>query len=76
MQERIDTFEMTLHDTVQYMESRAAEPTIFDFSLLFVAYDSLGRLMKERLPAMGVQSFSEIEDAYPCSPMQEGIMVS
>lgn len=76
VREWTDAFEMVLHETVLYMESRAAEPTLSDFPLLPFTYDSLGRLTKERLPSMGVKSFSEIEDAYPCSPMQEGIMIS
>ncbi|KAH8723175.1 hypothetical protein GQ44DRAFT_761196 [Phaeosphaeriaceae sp. PMI808] len=76
VQDWINTFEMVIKNTVLYMESSAVEPTLSDFPLLPLTYNSLDKLMSERLPPMGVHSFGEIEDAYPCSPIQEGIMIS
>jgi amino acid adenylation domain-containing protein/non-ribosomal peptide synthase protein (TIGR01720 family) len=54
---------------------RKAERTLSDFPLLPLAYHGLGKLV-EKLPEIGVSSLEEIEDIYPCSPMQRGILLS
>jgi amino acid adenylation domain-containing protein/non-ribosomal peptide synthase protein (TIGR01720 family) len=54
---------------------RKAERTLSDFPLLPLSYYGLGKLM-EKLPEIGVSSLEEIEDIYPCSPMQRGILLS
>lgn len=51
------------------------EPTMSDFPLLPLGYNSLTKL-KERLPAMKVDSLSEVQDIYGCTPMQRGILLS
>jgi amino acid adenylation domain-containing protein/non-ribosomal peptide synthase protein (TIGR01720 family) len=72
----VDTFETTLQDAVRDLTSHVLEPTLSDFPLLPATYSSLDKLMKERLPAMGVESYDQLEDVYPCSPIQEGILIS
>jgi non-ribosomal peptide synthase protein (TIGR01720 family) len=54
---------------------RKAERTLSDFPLLPLSYHGLEKLM-EKLPEIGVSSLEEIEDIYPCSPMQRGILLS
>ncbi|OJD32607.1 nonribosomal peptide protein [Diplodia corticola] len=45
------------------------------FPLLKASPAESARLMDEVLPAMGVEA-QEVEDAYPCSPMQNGMLLS
>lgn len=44
------------------------------FSLLPLAYGTLGKL-EEELKNIGI-SLAEVDDAYPCSPAQQGILIS
>jgi non-ribosomal peptide synthase protein (TIGR01720 family) len=49
--------------------------TLSDFSLLSSTNLGLERLLSERLMPIGVRS-SDILDIYPCTPVQEGILLS
>jgi amino acid adenylation domain-containing protein/non-ribosomal peptide synthase protein (TIGR01720 family) len=64
-----------LRQAPNYLMQRKAEPTLSDFPLLPLAYHGLGKLV-EKLPEIGVSSLEEIEDIFPCSPMQRGILLS
>lgn len=46
-----------------------------DFPLLPMAFGGSTKLA-EQLPELGLSSFAEVENAYPCSPMQQGILIS
>jgi amino acid adenylation domain-containing protein/non-ribosomal peptide synthase protein (TIGR01720 family) len=72
----VEAFETTLQESIRDLTTHVSEPTLSDFPLLPATYGSLDKLMKERLPAMGVESYDQVEDVYPCSPMQEGILIS
>ncbi|KAI1822017.1 acetyl-CoA synthetase-like protein [Xylaria intraflava] len=48
--------------------------TLMDFPLLDISYDDLEVLMKQ-INKMGITE-SLIQDIYPCTPMQEGILIS
>lgn len=50
--------------------------TLSDFPLLALNYRSLKTMIVEKLPQIGIMSMEEIEDAYPCSSMQQGIIFS
>ncbi|KAH3288864.1 Nonribosomal peptide synthetase 1 [Aspergillus fumigatus] len=52
------------------------EPTLSDFPLLPITYDGLKKLTSTTLPRAGVKTFSQVEDIYPCSSVQEGILLS
>jgi amino acid adenylation domain-containing protein/non-ribosomal peptide synthase protein (TIGR01720 family) len=58
------------------LSSMEVDYTLSDFPLLSLTYDGLNKLKTERLPGIGVDSFTEVEDIYPCSPMQQGILLS
>jgi non-ribosomal peptide synthase protein (TIGR01720 family) len=47
----------------------------FDFPLLPLSYNGIPKLV-ERLPLLGVDSLEDIEDVYPLSPMQQGMMLA
>lgn len=50
--------------------------TLSDFSLLpFGRFASINAL-EQQLHTMGVSSFADIEDIYPCSPMQESMLTA
>jgi len=51
-------------------------PTLSDFPLLRLTYVGLEQLQNEILPQVGLTSFTEIEDIYQCSPLQEGLLLS
>lgn len=52
------------------------EFTLSDFPLLSLSYADLDILLKQTLPQLKVDNSGQIEDIYPCSPMQEGILVA
>jgi non-ribosomal peptide synthase protein (TIGR01720 family) len=49
--------------------------TLMDFPLLQISYDGLEKMMKQQLGSHGIESTS-VMDMYPCTPMQEGILLS
>jgi amino acid adenylation domain-containing protein/non-ribosomal peptide synthase protein (TIGR01720 family) len=57
-------------------EMKMRQPTMSDFPLLpLESYERLDRVLKT-LPATGVASYDEVEDMYPCSAIQEGMLLS
>jgi amino acid adenylation domain-containing protein/non-ribosomal peptide synthase protein (TIGR01720 family) len=57
-------------------EMKMRQPTMADFPLLpLESYERLDRVLKT-LPATGVASYDEVEDMYPCSAIQEGMLLS
>jgi amino acid adenylation domain-containing protein/non-ribosomal peptide synthase protein (TIGR01720 family) len=69
------TCEDSLRSAVDLLISSDSEYTLSDFPLLPVNYAGLSKLLDVTLPKIGV-SVSNIESVYPCSPMQEGILLS
>jgi non-ribosomal peptide synthase protein (TIGR01720 family) len=53
-----------------------SEPTLSDYPLMPLSYDGLRKLTRNVLPKSGVQHLSQVEDIYPCSPIQEGLLIS
>ena len=52
------------------------QSTLTDFPLLPIeSYDRLARVVKT-LPSVGISSFDEVENMYPCASMQEGMILS
>ncbi|KAI4613996.1 NRPS [Alternaria sp. BMP 0032] len=52
------------------------QPTMTDFPLLpLESYSRLDRVLKT-LPHAGIHSFDQVEDMYPCSPIQDGMILS
>jgi len=52
------------------------QPTMADLPLLpLESYSRLDRVVKT-LPAVGITSFDQVEDMYPCSPIQDGMILS
>ncbi|KAK7427649.1 Nonribosomal peptide synthetase 4, partial [Neonectria magnoliae] len=72
----ISSCEQSLGVLIEELTVRTPEPTLSDFPLLSLTYDRLQLMTEEKLPQAGVQSMDLVEDAYPCSPMQSGLLVS
>lgn len=53
-----------------------AEFTLSDFPMLSLDYSELDILVKQTILQLGLKKPSQIENIYPCSPMQEGILVA
>lgn len=49
--------------------------TLSSFPMLSLTYPTLDQLLHEKLPAMGIESIDLVEDMYPCSRMQQGILL-
>ncbi|GKZ51628.1 nonribosomal peptide synthase, partial [Aspergillus brasiliensis] len=76
----IATAKQTLASLAVKMINAPAEYTLSDFPLLRgISYNGLDKLINEQLPQIGVISRPEsslIEDIYPCSPMQQDLLLS
>ena len=58
------------------LQSLAPKPTLSNFPMLSLTYEELETIFSSRLPGVGIRSFEQIEDIYPCSRMQQGILLS
>ncbi|KAF4958673.1 hypothetical protein FGADI_2223 [Fusarium gaditjirri] len=72
----ISCCEQSLGEVVTSLASMVPEPTLSDFPLLSLTYDRLRVFTEEKLPEAGITDVGLVEDAYPCSPMQSGLLVS
>jgi non-ribosomal peptide synthase protein (TIGR01720 family) len=55
---------------------KTPQPTIADFPLLpLESYERLERVLKT-LPTVGIAMYDDVEDMYPCSAIQEGMLLS
>ena len=69
----------TLEDMTRSLVQRPAEPTLSDYPLLPLTYESLRTMMDSVLPRVGIDRaslFDQVEDIYPCTPVQEGMLIS
>jgi amino acid adenylation domain-containing protein/non-ribosomal peptide synthase protein (TIGR01720 family) len=59
-------------------ELAGAKPrlTTGDFPLLTLTDDSLQSMVQGRFENLGITDLNDVEDAYPCSSMQEGLLIS
>lgn len=73
----IADWKLILEETVKKLMERPAEPTLSDYPLLSLTYRDLHALTKVTLPSVGVANVSpaQIEDIYPCTPVQEGMLI-
>jgi hypothetical protein len=71
----IRQYETNLKKIPDILHSESAAWTLSDFPLGFRSYEDLDEFRGNTLQELGLQP-DDIEDVYPCSPMQEGILVS
>ncbi|KAJ0424647.1 hypothetical protein BJY00DRAFT_309065 [Aspergillus carlsbadensis] len=58
------------------LRSCSPEPTLSDYPLLLTTYDGLKKLTDTIFPRLNIEHWDRVEDIYPCSPAQEGILLS
>ncbi|OBT64153.1 Nonribosomal Peptide Synthase (NRPS) [Pseudogymnoascus sp. 23342-1-I1] len=75
IQEWIETFAETLRSVTQELLRSTQSFTLGDLPLLSLSYDGLDTLLTEQLPSMGIRT-DAVADIYPCSPLQEGVLLS
>ncbi|UDD65029.1 NRPS [Aspergillus flavus] len=66
-----ESLELAGHELVRLKPSY----TMCDFPLLSLTDETLKKLNEDVLPELGI-SYGEVEDIYPCSPVQQGILLS
>ncbi|THC98393.1 hypothetical protein EYZ11_002112 [Aspergillus tanneri] len=78
-QQRIDdwigNYTKMLKEFSEQLASADVVLTRSDYPLLPISYPRLDELSTQRLPELGY-AMEDIEDLYPCSPLQEGILLS
>lgn len=72
----ITSCEHSLGTLIENLSAMTPEPTLSDFPLLSLTYDNLRLLTEEKLPEAGVRSMDLVEDIYPCSLLQAGLLIS
>jgi hypothetical protein len=66
----------TLEETVKRLANSPAEPTLSNYPLMPMDYAGLRKLVKETFPQIGIKQCNQVEDVYPCSSVQEGVLLS
>lgn len=72
----ITSCQHSLGALIEALSAMTPEPTLSDFPLLSLTYDTLRLLTEEKLPKAGVRSMELVEDIYPCSLLQAGLLIS
>lgn len=66
----------TLEKDILTLRTTTPEPTLSDYPLLPINYHGLQMLTASTFRKAGIRSKDDVEDIYPCSPMQEGLLLS
>jgi non-ribosomal peptide synthase protein (TIGR01720 family) len=72
----ISRCEQSLKVVVERLGRMETEYTLSDFPMLSLTHTEFQKLIHSTLPGIGLSGPDEVEDVYPCSPMQEGILLS
>ncbi|GKZ31509.1 nonribosomal peptide synthase [Aspergillus brasiliensis] len=72
----VDQYRRRIAQAVELLSPNTVrEFTLVDFPLLSLDYPSIERVNHQHLPRLGLKSH-QIEDVYPCSPLQQGLLMS
>lgn len=71
----IQACQASLEEMTEKLPDMKYHLTLADFPLLPTTYEGLTLLQEDRLPEIGI-TIDDIEDIYPCSPMQQGLLIS
>ena len=67
--------ERSLRDAANRLLTLRPERTLSDFPLLPLTYNGMEKLI-EKLPQLGISSLDQVEDVYPSSPIQQGMLLA
>lgn len=70
------TWKNSLKQAAAALSQMEPQRTLDDFPLISSTYDSLDILKDQILDQIEIQNLSDVEDVYPCSPMQQGLLLS
>ncbi|KAG8411848.1 Nonribosomal peptide synthetase [Metarhizium acridum] len=70
-----ESVEHSIHSLMDEVVRSGTQYSLADFPLLPLNYNSLEALVTDRLPAIAAD-MDMIDEVYPCSPMQEGLLIS
>ncbi|TVY44055.1 Nonribosomal peptide synthetase [Lachnellula occidentalis] len=65
----------SLEDAAKILAQSKVQSTLSNFPLIPLTYNGISKLA-EKLPQLGVSSLNDIEDVYPCSPTQQGMLLA
>ena len=75
LQRFVGKLKTCLESAIQKLLQFKANRTLADFPLIPLSFDGLNRLT-QKLSLLNAACLDDVEDAYPCSPMQRGIFLS
>ncbi|KAL1606838.1 NRPS [Paraconiothyrium brasiliense] len=70
------TCAQSLNDITDLLPTMASEKTLIDFPLVPLTYEALQGFQETILPDLGLSSLDDVEDLYPLTPMQNGLILS
>ena len=65
----------SLEDAAKTLTQSKVESNLSNFPLIPLTYNGISKLV-EKLPQLGVSSLDDIEDVYPCSSTQQGMLLA
>ena len=65
----------SLQHAIKRLLQMKPERSLYDFPRLPLAYNGISKLLAE-LPVLGIRSLGEVEDIYPLSPIQQGMLLA
>lgn len=71
----VGEYEQRLRQVAQEFSAKSPEMTLSELSLAFKDYGDLDEFRERLLPQLNI-SADDIEDIFPCAPIQEGILVA
>lgn len=72
----VDQYRCTLQQAATILRDRSPEWTLADFPMAFESYNHIQEFQSCLLPQFGIESLGDIQDIYPCTGVQEGILLA
>jgi len=73
----IHSCQTTIEEMARDLSQRRPEPTLSNYPLLPLTYSDLKTLTSVTLPRLGITNIvDDVEDIYPCTPVQEGMLIN
>ena len=72
----IQTYQDNLSTTIHQLTQQVQSCSLSDFPLLDFTYAELDDMITSKIPSVTTNGVSSVRDIYPCTAMQEGILLS
>lgn len=60
----------------EQLPSLPPQPTLSDFPMLSLTYENLDTMVSDKLSSAGIESLDSVEDIYPCSRLQQVLLLN